>query len=381
MKRALAFLGLAGIILSACRPEPTPPVSPEPSPTPEAAIVALEEIRGLPRLAPEQVVTVGSYQITMNEVTVQDGRVTVAPQFRRLSAEEIERQKQFNPFFLSASGESGIGIYLLLPRSGDKSLEFELIAPFGDKGCGARGDEPPSWEAEESCVFEVPFGRMPAYLYLVEYRAGITMFFPFIPLGDSNPVAVMPLPTLPPELTGVVPERPLPPRTPLRTASGLEVSVEEAWTTYMGLPVIHEDTGSVGSLGAGEDNEWVVVRLRARCWRSTECEGAVLVRSIDGSTAPPGLVGSVPGQVDPQTLPAGTYFDPAHPALYRYSPEGGRLLLREGEELERLLAFSVPSPATHWQVLEVIDHKAVDPSNGALVEPAHGFIRLAAETP
>ncbi len=352
-----AMLGLlSGCVRTSYAP-PAPSEPPEP-PTPIPVRWSLTEVQAVPgRLTMGETGILGSYFVTVREVNDRGRSVEVTLTMRRGSAEEIERQKAFNPLFLSASGEAGIGVGLLaVEDSSPERLSFRVLFPSESSTlCHAGGGEPPGWEASGRCRFEVPPGAVPAYLIFTQWRQGASLFIPF-PMGDVGDQVLMPLPALPPVLTGRVPDLPIPPGAPLRTPGGLEVIVLDARITRQGLPVVDEATGSVGGLGAGEGSEWVVVRLQARCMRKVGCEASFFLSDPGSGSSPPRLIGPVPGHVDPRALPHGVEFDPEHPVLYRFG--GGVLMFPEGEEAIRVLAFAVPVPAARYRVLEMTDSES-----------------------
>ncbi|MDW8184643.1 MAG: hypothetical protein RMM07_05255 [Anaerolineae bacterium] len=374
MGRRICVALIVGM-LGACALEPSPPPEAEPiePPTPPPARLSIAEIQDVPRMSAGQTAILGSYQVTVRGVRIQGGRVEVDLEAQRGTLEEIERQKGFNPLFLSASQEAGFGLLLLaVEGSAPGPPTLWVVHPSNSEPgpCGAGGGEPPGWAAAGACRFELPPDVAPAYLLLRQFRMGGSLLVP-IPIGGVGGEALIPLAPLPPALAGRVRDFPLPPGRPL-PLDGLEVTLLDARVVREALPVVDESTGSIIAQGPwAEGWVWVVVRLQARCMRPSGCEAGVSLESPDARTVPM-LVGPASGPADPRALPEGTFWDPEGPVLYR-EHRGPALQLAGGEEAIRALAFSVQEPAARWRIMPV---SAVVGETVAV-----GFLEVAAEAP
>jgi hypothetical protein len=249
--------------------------------------------------------------------------VEVSLDLQPLTPAELERRKYFNPFFLSVGGDSGTRVSLVIWRAG--SGTFALVEPEGAL-CGADIQSDEQRPLRLQCRFRVPADAAPTYLLLSARKVGVTLLAPIVPLESLEHRAVIPLTPLPPALAGKVPELPVPLGQPVRIPDGVEITALDSTVTSEPLPVSYR-TGSVTLYGAGEREEWRVVRLRLRCGRPDRCVislGAFRVQRSDGSSSPPTLLGPPP---------------------YLYLDFDELIFSWQGQETLEF-AFSVPS---HWE--------------------------------
>jgi hypothetical protein len=323
----LVLLGLSPLALLACVGEKraAPPPAPSPAPTPPVAeaFIHLATLQELRRLSLGDTAVIGPFEVTIREAAVRQNQVEVSLDLQPLTPEELERRKYFNPFFLSVGGDSGTRVSLVIWRAG--SGTFAVVESEGAL-CGAGIQSDGQQPLRLQCRFRVPADAAPAYLLLSAEKAVVTFFFPFMPFESLEHRAVIPLTPLPPALAGKVPELPVPLGQPVQTPDGVEVTVLDSTVTSEPLPV-GDEPGSVTLYGAGEREEWRVVRLRLRCGRPDRCAislGAFRVRRSDGSSSPPDLLGPPP---------------------YRFLRPDELIFSWQGQETLEF-AFSVPS---YWE--------------------------------
>jgi hypothetical protein len=322
----LVLLGLSPLALLACVGEKraAPPPAPSPAPTPPVAeaFIHLAILQELRRLSLGDTAVIGPFEVTIREAAVRQNQVEVSLDLQPLTPEELERRKYFNPLLLSVGRDSGARVSLVIWRAG--SGTFALVEPEGEL-CGAEIQSDEQRPLRLQCRFRVPADAAPTYLLLSARKVGGTLLAP-IPLESIEHQAVIPLTPLPPALAGKVPELPVPLGQPVRTPDGVEITVLDSTATSEPLPV-GDETGSVTLYGAGEGEEWRVVRLRLRCGRPDRCAlslGAFRVQRSDGSSSPPTLLGPPP---------------------YLYLDFDELILSWQGQETLEF-AFSVPS---HWE--------------------------------
>jgi hypothetical protein len=328
----LVLLGLSPLALLACVGEKraAPPPAPSPAPTPPVAeaLIDLGTLQELRRLSLGDTAVIGPFEVTIREAAVRQNRVEVSLHLQPLTPAELEQRKQFNPFFLSVGGDRGTWVSLVIWRAG--SGTFAVVGPEGAL-CGADIQSDGQQPLRLQCRFRVPADAAPAYLLLSAGKAAVTFFFPFIPFESLEHRAVIPLTPLPPALVGKAPDLPAPLGQPVRTPDGVEITVLDSTATSEPLPVGNE-AGSITLLGAGEGQEWRVVRLRLRCGRPDRCAlslAAFRVRRSDGSSSPPALLGPPP---------------------YRPLSPDELILSWQGQETLEF-AFSVSTPGRLYNVL------------------------------
>jgi hypothetical protein len=257
------------------------------------ALIDLGTLQELRRLSLGDTAVIGPFEVTIREAAVRQNQVEVSLHLQPLTPAELEQRKQFNPFFLSVGGDRGTWVSLVIWRAG--SGTFAVVGPEGAL-CGADIQSDGQQPLRLQCRFRVPADAAPAYLLLSAGKAAVTFFFPFIPFESLEHRAVIPLTPLPPALVGNAPDLPVPLGQPVRTPDGVEITVLDSTATSEPLPVGNE-TGSITLLGAGEGQEWRVVRLRLQCGRPDRCAlslGAFRVQRSDGSSSPPALLGPPP---------------------------------------------------------------------------------------
>ncbi len=317
-------MGLALALASACGPGAPTPVLPGESPTVPAGLereildrIEVQRLRRLPLGTPA---LAGFYEVRIRSARVEEGHVEALLHLRRLSKEEAERQKFFNPLFFSISEEYGFGLELVTldPLSGT----FSASGMTADGGyCTAAGDHPPGMEMEVTCSFPVPGGQLPAYLRLVGLRRGAAVWLP-VPFEGRTPLALIPLRLPLPGAEGLVPEAPIAPGAVARLPDGTEIAVRGARV----LPsVLVASQPTPFERSPGEGWAFLAVHLQLHCPEGG-CRGDFSMR-FDDSNGVCSYIGPAP-----------------------YRDCGGSMGFGAGpQEVE--LVFEVPREAVHPQLV------------------------------